>query len=72
MQIIMSFDRSEYFRFSLKDDQSPNELAFDTMGDTINDLVYGDYIDGDYHIFHAFYEKDKSGSNKGTCGCSTK
>lgn len=64
-QIMISFDRSDYYRFSLIDDQVSGQIAFDTTDrNGINDFGGGVYTNGVAHIFHAQYEKDKQPYNK--------
>lgn len=64
-QIMISYDRSEYFRFSLRDDAIADQLAFDTYDkDGVSDFGGGVYTNGIAHIFHGQYERNKSPNNK--------
>ncbi|BDU50639.1 LamG-like jellyroll fold domain-containing protein [Haliovirga abyssi] len=62
-QIISSFDRSENFRLSLKDDMN-NNIGWDTssLGTATDDFGYDkDYVDGNWHLVAATYS---NGSKK--------
>lgn len=60
-QIMISFDRSENFRFALKDDGGTRNVAFDTTatessGCCIRDLRTNiDFTDGEWHLFIGTY-----------------
>lgn len=66
-QIISSFDRSEYWRLSLKDDTGTNNVAFDTTDSTgtIHDLSTSfDYADGSWHYICAWFKAGASPDKK--------
>lgn len=62
-QIIMSFDRSEYWRFALKDDGGTNNVGWDTRdsADTGNDLrTTTDYADGNWYYICSWFKANDS------------
>ena len=65
-QMIVIFDRSEFWRLALVDDINPDQVGWDTnVSSSINDMGSPvSYFDGNPHIIHTFYHKSKT-PNKG-------
>ena len=65
-QMIISFDRSEFWRLALVDDLSPYHVGWDTnVSSSMNDMGSpASFADGNPHIIHSFYHKSKT-PNKG-------
>ena len=62
-QIILSYDRNEYYHLSLHDDASTG-FAFDTSSTTTDDLGSETYISGQTNIIHGSYEKIEPATKK--------
>lgn len=64
-QFLFSYDRSQYFRLSLKDSTTMG-IALDTYSNgAIHDFYKRDFNDGQTHILWGFYEAYRSPYNKG-------
>jgi len=66
-QIILSYDRSEYFRFALKDDTGTGNVGWDTTDSTgtTHDLsTTTDYADGNWHYVCGWYDSGATPDKK--------
>lgn len=65
-QIISSFDRNEYWRFSLKDDSGSGNVAWDSDdGPTTDDFdTITDFADGEWHYLCGWFNATAVGDDK--------
>ncbi|MBD3282064.1 MAG: hypothetical protein GF387_00405 [Candidatus Portnoybacteria bacterium] len=62
-QIIVSFDRNEYWRLALKDDRGSNNIGWDTTDSlgTVDDLTTtADYADGNWHHICGWFNAEST------------
>lgn len=65
LQIIASFDRSEFWRLALKDDYGSNYVGWDTEASGIDDMMtLSDYADGSWHYICGWFNATASGDDK--------